>query len=260
MAADAFYEVIEPGRVRSTEHTVGPWAPTDQHAGPPSALMGRAIESVLPADGGRISRVTIDLLGGVPVAELTVAAQVVRPGRSVQLAEAQLTAAGRPVARAAAWWHRCSDTAAVASPRVPPPPGPDGFAAAPITWAEGGYLDAMEWVPVAGGFNEPGPATVWARARYPLIAGEEPTGPQRLLLLADSGNGVSRQLDVDQWLFVNTELTVHITRTPVGEWLCLDAATDIGDAGTGVATSTLSDRAGRVARGAQALLIRPRAG
>ena len=67
--------------------------------------------------------------------------------------------------------------------------------------------------------------------RYPLIAGEEPTGLQRLLALADSGNGVSWQLELDRWLFVNTDLTVHITRVPTGEWLCLDAVTTIGPDG-----------------------------
>ncbi|MEN3359880.1 MAG: hypothetical protein V7637_3862 [Mycobacteriales bacterium] len=257
MPADAFYEVVGPGVVRSTEHTVGPWTPTDQHAGPPAALMARAIEGVLPA-GGRVSRVTVDLLGAVPVAELTVRARVLRPGRSVQLAEAELAADGQPVARATAWWHLASDTTAVAGAPEPPPAGPDGATPEAVTWADGGYLAAMEWVPLAGGFNSPGAATVWARMRHPLVAGEEPTGLQRLLVLADSGNGVSWRLDPAEWLFVNTELTVHVLRLPDGEWLCLDAATEIAPDGTGLAASTLSDRAGRVARGAQALLIRPR--
>jgi hypothetical protein len=256
--AESFYEAVEPGVFRSTEHTVGPWSPADQHAGPPSALMVRAVEGVLPASGGRLSRVVVDLLGAVPVAELTVAARVLRPGRSVQLAEAELAAGGRPVARATAWWHRSTDTAAVASPPVLPPPRPDAAPAARVSWAEGGYLAAMEWVPVAGGFDRPGPATVWARMRCPLVAGEEPTGLQRLLALADSGNGVSWTLDLGRWLFVNTELTVHVLRPPVGEWICLDAATQIGVDGTGLATSRLSDPGGEVARGAQALLVRPR--
>ncbi|HVQ93742.1 MAG TPA: thioesterase family protein [Mycobacteriales bacterium] len=256
MPAESFYEVVGSGRVRSTEHTVGPWAPTDQHAGPPSALLVRAIEGVLPA-GGRVSRVTVDLLGAVPVAELSVTAQVLRPGRSVQLATAELTAGGSLVARATAWWHRASDTTAVAA-AAEPPPWPDGATPEPVTWSEGGYLAAMEWVPVAGGFNQPGPATLWARMRYPLVAGEEPTGLQRLLTLADSGNGASWRLDPARWLFVNTELTVHVLGQPTGEWLCLDASTEIGVDGTGLAASSIFDRSGRVARGAQALLIRPR--
>ena len=41
-----------------------------------------------------------------------------------------------------------------------------------------------------------GPATVWMRMRDPLVAGEEPTPLQRVLVAADSGNGVSATLDL----------------------------------------------------------------
>jgi hypothetical protein len=116
----------------------------------------------------------------------------------------------------------------------------------------------MEWVTADGGFDRPGPAIVWARMRHPLVAGEQPTGLQRLLTVADSGNGVSWQLDVERWLFINTELTVHVLREPSGEWICLDAVTLIGADGSGLAVSRLSDQHGEVGRGAQALLIRPR--
>ena len=57
-------------------------------------------------------------------------------------------------------------------------------------------------------------------------------------------------------MFINPELTVHFAREPAGEWVCLDAETQIAQ--SGLATSVLSDRTGPVARGAQALLIAPR--
>jgi hypothetical protein len=256
--AEAFYEPVGPGSFRSTEHTVGPWGPDNQHAGPPAALLVRAIEGVLPAAGGRLSRVTVDLLGGVPVAEVEARARVLRPGRSVQLAEAELVAGGQVAARATAWWHRATDTSAVATSPAAAPARPAGAPSVGVSWAVGGYLAAMDWVPVAGSFNQPGPATVWSRMRHPLVAGEQPTGLQRLLVVADSGNGVSWRLDPARWLFINTELTVHVLRPPTGEWICLDAVTHVGVDGTGLATSQLSDEHGGVARGAQALLVRPR--
>jgi len=258
VAAEAFYEPVGPGLFRPTEHTIGPWSLDDQHAGPPSALLVRAVEGTVPT-GGRLSRVTVDLLRGVPVAEvLEVRAHVRRPGRSVQLVDADLLAGGQVVARAAAWWHASTDTAAVAIP--PPVAAPRPTAGLPVAppWLQRGYLAAMEWFPVAGGFDRPGPMTVWTRMRYPLVSGEQPTGLQRLLAVADSGNGVSWVLDLDHWLFINTELTVHVLREPAGEWICLDAATLVGADGTGVATSRLSDQVGEVGRGAQALVIRPR--
>jgi len=183
---------------------------------------------------------------------------VLRPGRSVQLAEAALTVAGRPVARATGWWQRLGDTATVAAPADPPPPprpDPEGEEAA--EWP-GGYLRAMQWRWVSGHFTEPGPAAVWSRMRVPLVEGEEPTPMQRVLATADSGNGASAALPPESWLFVNTELTVHLLRPPVGEWVCLDAVTAIGPTGGGLATSRLSDSDGPVGRGAQALVVRPR--
>jgi hypothetical protein len=116
----------------------------------------------------------------------------------------------------------------------------------------------MEWRMLHGAFDQPGPATVWARQRVDLVDGEEPTGLQRLLTVADSGSGASGWLDPREWWFINPELTVHLHREPVGEWICLDANTVIGPDGVGTAYSVLHDCSGPVGRGAQALLVRRR--
>ena len=94
--------------------------------------------------------------------------------------------------------------------------------------------------------------------RIPVVEGEEPSPRQRVMVVADSGNGASNVLDWSKYLFINTELTVHFVREPVGEWVCLDAETQIAEGGAGLASSVLSDRTGPVARGAQALLVAPR--
>jgi len=251
----AFYLPAGDGVFRSTPHTVGPWATTDQHGGPPAALLVRALERVLPVDGW-LARISVDLLSAIPVADLTVAASVVRPGRSVQLAVATLAAGGRDVARATGWWHRLGDTAAVAS-FAAPPPLPDQADPVDDRWP-GGYLQAMEWRRVKGDFAEPGPAVIWSRMRIPLVEGEQPSSTQRLMASADSGNGVGSALSLEDWIYVNTELTVHLLRPPEGELFCLDSAAAIGPTGGGYAITTLSDTAGEVGRGAQALLVRAR--
>ncbi|MGM1059166.1 hypothetical protein [Saccharothrix sp. Mg75] len=116
---------------------------------------------------------------------------------------------------------------------------------------------AVEWRSVGGAFG-PGDAVVWARPRVPVVAGEEPTALQRLFAIADSAGGVSSRLDVAKWYSINTDLTVHPHREPVGEWFALDARTVIGPAGVGVATSELHDESGPVGRGAQSLFVRER--
>jgi hypothetical protein len=116
----------------------------------------------------------------------------------------------------------------------------------------------MEWRVARGVFGEKGPATMWGRMRYPLLPGEEPGSLERVLAIADSGNGVSSELDLRHWHFINPELTVHLYREAAGEWICLDAQTTISAGGTGLATSVLSDLDGPVGVGAQSLLIAPR--
>lgn len=80
----------------------------------------------------------------------------------------------------------------------------------------------------------------------------------RVLIVADSGNGISSVASPFEYLFINTELTVHLFRQPVGEWVCLDAVSRIDRSGVGVAESIIWDEVGRIGRGNQALLVAPR--
>ncbi|GAA4430204.1 thioesterase family protein [Actinokineospora soli] len=255
----AFYVPLGGGRFRSTGHTAGPWTAESQHVGPPTALMARALEALPGSAGMAIGRVTVEILGPVPVADVAVSAEVVRPGRSVELLRAELTAGDRVVATCAAWRMLVSDTTSVRTPDGAPlaPPSRGTPTGRPDGWGPG-YLDALEWRALAGDIGTPGPATIWARQREDLVEGETPTGLQRLLVLADSGNGVSAVLDPRRWYFINTELTVHIHRPLAGEWVGMAAHTVIGTQGTGAAHTVLYDVDGPVARGTQALLVRPR--
>ena len=256
---DAFYVPLGDGRFSSTVHTTGPWDARSQHGGPPSALLGRAIEQCAPRDDVMVARVTVELLGPVPVAELEVQARVLRPGRSVELVEAVMSAGGRDCARAYGWRIKRTSGASVPSRHTPAPPLPEtAIDMPPEGWIDG-YLSAVEWrFASEGRFGDPGPATGWTRLRHPLVADEELSPLQRVLAVADSGNGISSELDVTGWYFINPELTVHLHREAVGEWICLDAATTVSEGGVGLATSVLSDLDGPVAVGAQSLLVAPR--
>lgn len=257
---NAFYERVDEGRFRSTEHTAGPWSSDSQHLGPPTALLVRALELLPATSPAAIARVTVEILGPVPVAELEVSARIERPGRSVELLSAEIQAAGRTVVRCGAWRIVRSDSSSVAvaaGEPLAPPEQASPLPGRPEGWGEG-YLDAMEWRALRGTFGAPGPATVWARQRVDLVDGERPSGLQRLLTVADSGSGVSARLDPLRWWFINPELTVHIHREPTGEWVGLDATTVIGPHGIGAANSVLHDQTGPVGTGTQALMIRPR--
>jgi hypothetical protein len=246
-------------RVLATASTAGPWFPDGQHMGPPSALLVRALEQCEPRDEVRLARLTVEVLGRVPMGELTVHAAVERAGRTIELVGAELRAQGRAVARAHGWRLAIGDTAAAATPPTPALDPPDAGRAIPTPpgWLPG-YLDALEWRWLHGHLGESGPGAAWARLRVPVVEGEEPTPWQRLAAVADSTNGAAARLDLTAWLFVNTDLTLHVHRAPEGEWIGLDADSVIGPDGAGTAFSLLHDRHGPVGRAAQALTVRPR--
>jgi hypothetical protein len=258
----AFYE-LDGDRYVATELTRGPWDPGAQHAGPPAALLGRELERLPDAEEFQVGRVTCEILRSVPIAPLRVSARVVRPGRRVQLLETELRdEEDEPLVRASAWRIRTApvDIPAEAMAAYEPPPGPEQGAEAEFfpTGQELGYHTAMECRFVEGGFVEPGPAVVWLRMRQPLVAGEEPSPLQRVLVTADVGNGVSASLDYRRYLFINVDLTVHVERMPAGEWVCVDAVTLPQPNGVGTAESVLSDEQGRIGRALQTLLVSER--
>jgi hypothetical protein len=258
----AFY-APDGDRYLATELTRGPWDPGAQHAGPPAALLGREIERLDDAEEFLVGRVTFEILRSVPIAPVRVSARILRPGRRVQLVEAELCdEGGEPLMRASAWRLRGApvEIPSEAVVATPPPPGPEQGGEAEFfpTGEELGYHSAMEVRFVRGGFVEPGPALVWLRMRQPLVAGEEPSPLQRVLVAADVGNGVSASLDYRRYLFINVDLTVHLERMPAGEWVCVDAQTLPQPTGNGTAESVLSDESGRIGRALQTLLIAQR--
>ena len=254
---NAFY-ALDGERATPTELTRGPWDPGAQHAGPPAALLARALELCEPREGARIGRVTVEILAPVPIEPLIVSARVARPGRSVELLEASLEGPGGEVMRARGWRLAGADMTADWEREEPPPGREDAEALEFFPTGEAvGWHTAMEIVFARGRFLEPGPATVWMRPRVPLVEGEAITPLQRLMLAADGGNGVSAPLDWSRFIFINTDLTVHLLRPPRGEWVCLDSVTHVD--GIGMTDTALWDDRGRIGRAAQTLLVRKRA-
>jgi hypothetical protein len=242
-------------------HARGPWDPEAMHGGAPAALLARAVEGLAP--GMRLARLTVEFLGAVPLLPLSIEAEVAKPGNRFRVAEASITAAGREVARARADLLRIdhidglppSDGAAAPLQRGPDDVEREEFA---TLTGEGFGTSAMELRFTEGTFDEPGPAVAWFRFARALVEGEKPSPAQLAVAAADFGNGVSRLLDWNEWLFVNTDLTVHLHRDPEGEWVALDARTILEPNGSALAVSTLHDTKGPIGLAAQSLFVAPR--
>jgi Thioesterase-like superfamily len=240
-----------------TEHARGPWDPDAMHGGAPTALLARAIERLDTPVPMRCTRLSVEFARAVPLTPVTVDVTVVRGGKRLALAEAVLRADGADVLRARATLLRAGEVEVPAPPADPPIPGPE--AGRPAHWTGGDetagfHLTAIDLRFARGDWGH-GPALGWFRLQMPIVAGEATTPLQRAVAFADFGNGLSRALDFHTHLFVNTDLTVHLHREPVGEWVALDARTDLDRAGIGQAVSVLHDERGRIGVAAQSLFV-----
>jgi hypothetical protein len=243
-----------------SEHARGPWDPQAMHGGGPASLIARAIERLETPVPMRCVRLALEFAGAVPLQPVAVSARITRGGKRLALVEASLsTTDGTEVLRARGTLLRVGDVAlpAAATPADPPVPGPEE--GRPAHWTGGDetagfHLTAIDLRFARGDWGH-GPALGWFRLAMPLVAGEEPTPLQRTVAFSDFGNGLSRALDFRTHLFVNTDLTVHLHRQPEGEWIALDARTDLDRTGVGQATSILRDQHGRLGVAAQSLFV-----
>jgi hypothetical protein len=253
--------VARDGHFVATEYARGPWDPKALHGGAPAALLMRAFERLPAADGLAVARVTYEFVRPAPLGELEVSAEVVRPGKRVQLLEGSMrTPDGTEVVRARALQVQAADPSAQRTPQSAPPTGPEQGRDNDFDplYRPMFAPDAIEVRFISGTFNGAGPSTAWFRLRAPLVGGEETTPLQRLAAAGDFGNGISAMLPWGEYVFINPDLTLYVERAPVGDWICLESQTIIAPDGIGTSESVLYDRHGRVGRATQALLIASR--
>ena len=258
------YIALDAGTYLSTDLTRGPWHPDHQHGGPPIALAARCIERAAAAlELTHVARLTANLLRPIPIAELAVEVETEYAGRNVAHFSARMSARGKNVARFTAVAQREAGLNIPAGlPGHPLPQAPrtlqdseqDRFLFASKTI---GYHDLIEGR-IAQGVSFRGPSAVWFRLRRELVAGEAPSGLQRVAVAADSGNGISAILDFHRYIFVNSDLTINLLRQARGEWICIDARTLLGSEGGGLAESRIFDEQGLIGRATQSLAIRLR--
>jgi len=243
----------------STELTRGPWSNAHQHGGPPSALLARAAEAY-GADAADffVARLTVDYFKPIPIAPLTVAVAPQKLGKTAQRLTLTLFHQGEELSRATALRIRKKKGSPLSS-RPPALPSPEGLPSFTFSFFQSdvGYHRGIELRYLAGRFGD-NAVKGWMRQTAPLVKGEEPSGLQRVVLLADAESGICNALDVRRFTFVNPDLTVLLDREVQGEWLCFDVLSTASELGVGLAQSAVYDAFGPVGRSAQTLVIEER--
>src|ERR1700728_1660746 len=106
---EAYYLPRGNGRYEPTRATESPWDRSAQHGGPPAALLARVIDQAVKGPL-RIGRISVDMLGPIPLREAVVEVSVIKPGRRVQLTEARMIVDGRVAVTARAGHIAAGDT------------------------------------------------------------------------------------------------------------------------------------------------------
>jgi hypothetical protein len=161
------------------------------------------------------------------------------------------------VAKASAWRFANYDTEALTFAVAAPlrPVGEASRSQVDGTLSQS-YVTSLEWCMLTDLYDIP--AESWARPVVDLVEGETMTPLERLFAVADTANGLGTRVEMRDWMFMNTDLAVHIHRIPEGEWVGVQAETNYGPDGVGVSAGTLFDQCGAVAKIQQAQLLRPR--
>jgi hypothetical protein len=248
---------VDGDKVETSSYAAGPWDATMQHGAAPSSLMVYAAERLPTAVPMRIARITSELMKPVPVAPLTIKAQVVREGRKLQLCAISLLAESGEVARGMVLKLRRADLgydADIVHPKLDLPLPGEGQARITIG-KNNPFLNGLSTAVVRGSFERTGPAACWFRADRPIVEGAATSPAMRAVVAGDFCNGASTLLPFQGWTFLNADLTISLARDPVGEWVLLDAETWLGPDGSGIAFGNLADTQGYCGRAIQSILI-----
>ena len=245
---DALY-LREGERFVPTDLTIGPWSRDHCHAGPPAALLTTEICRLAPAMD--MTRITFDIPGAIPKLPCHVETKTLRTGRRIKHIGASLIGTdGTPYMHASAWLMRKLDDGSPKTEHPSRTPHPiDESEPVPLdVW--NGLIDygsqAIEMRVAAGSPFGGGPSTCWFRLLRPLIEGETTDGFARAAALCDFANGVSAVEPFSELIAINTDLTIYLSRRPVGEWIALDSRTNSSGLGLGMTDSLVYDASGFV--------------
>lgn len=235
-----------------------PWSPDMLHGRLLAGLAAWAIERDHGDDAFVPVRLTVDLYRAPAMARTTVETKLVRAGGRVRAVDALLTVGGHDVARASSLWLKRSEAGDESD--IPhttawdaPPPGADDEAE-PVMW--------FDVRPIGDrGFGAPGPAPrrVWLRDRRELVAGVEHTPFVRAALCADFASPFANS-GADGLAYINADLTLHLGRLPIGEWIGIETNDRIAADGVSVAECRYFDQTGPIGFSSVCAVLTPRMG
>lgn len=242
---------IVGGAYVPTPLTVGPWDKRMQNGVAINALVAHAVEQTPCLAPMVTSRLVTDILTPARMAPVTTKVDVIREGKKLQLLHVELQQDGITVVRASALRVRIGE-----SPRTLLPQHSLAPAGLPsLNTRRTGLSHITETRLEAGGLEVIGPGQLWSRTWGEITPGVPISPFIHSAMAADFGSGLSSYVDWRDWSYANVDISLHLLRMPVGEWIRVAATTESAGNGTAVVDTRLSDEHGEFGHAHQTLFI-----
>jgi Acyl-CoA thioesterase C-terminal domain/Acyl-CoA thioesterase N-terminal domain len=239
----AFFTSDRDGRMVPNESAHSPWGQDMLHGRLLAALAAREAESM--GAGFVPTRLTIDLFRAAPMDPVEIRCEIVRDGRRVRVAHVALRCGSREVGRGSVMMLRpgAQPPGEVWQPDPWAAPAPEVLGKLSPDPAERSSIDIR---PInEGGLAGAAQKRLWIREAQSLVSGEELSPFVRAVAAADLANPFGN-FGEQGLAFINSDLTVYLGRTPVGEWIGLDIVSRTSTGGVSVVAGNLHDVDGMV--------------
>lgn len=262
MADAALFRSIAPATFLPTAAAAGAWDPRLVHGAAVAALLtGR----LTPPDG-TLARLSLEILAPVPLGPLVLERSDLRGGARVRRQDAALVSEGKTVATAGAVVVRrgaldlpekALDHPSPFDPASAPPLDEPNRDAREVVGHES--FDSVSVVVERMRVADDRRIHQWISLVVPVVEGTDLTATEVAAVAADYAQAaVHRQLPYRDWSFRNADLTLHLTREPLGTWIGMRGEAVVQPVGTGFNAADLFDAGGRVGRSAATLVVERR--
>lgn len=226
-----------------TRVAISSWSPTQVSGPAVCGLLARELETRAPGAEFVPARLTVDLFSPVGDEPTTVRSTVVREGKRICVADAELVQRDEVRSRATVVYLRTGEIPAgelwQPGRDLPAPDVPDESEAGAHPLFKSGD---REWTRDFGATQNADRKAIWQNM-LPVVAGDPPTPFQRVAMAGDAASFMSNWGSAGIG-YINSDVTLTLARLPIGTGIGVLAQDHVAAAGISVGTVSLYDRSG----------------
>lgn len=248
------YFAYRDGAFHPTETAMSRWGNASLSGPAVVGLAARCLEDAYGSEGFLPARLTADLFKAAHRIPTEVRTRLIRDGRRIRSSECDVIQDDVLVARAVMVQYRLSG----------PPPGQEWSAEQSFTLPDNAHdaeyfigSDEVGWSSSGAQHQNASRKRVYRRI-IEVVQGERPSPFVQTVVAAEAASLVTN-LGTKGIGYINGDLTVALSRLPVGDFIGVQADSHLAAAGISVGTATLFDADGAYATGLVTAIANPSA-